>query len=174
MGDDLYQLGLDDLCRALTTDEPPATAGRELGVVQRLTLLITTASPTPSAEILSRCNDAFYRALELAVAAGAIDHYETVVRRLNLTGALLQRRQPDDAVELLSPRHAIDLFLHEVPLSAARAEELSVDWHGLDIADIRLLRQAKNLATPAVAVAKALGDAGAEMELWASILPQLP
>src|SRR4051812_28073994 len=163
MDADLGQFGLDELCRALTRGEPTIAGGRELSVVELLTTRIFEVSSSASVDLFVRYGEALRRALEIAVTVGAIDYQESVVRRLNLTAALLRSRQSDDGAELISARSAIDLFLREVPLTAERAQELSVDWRSRDIDKIRLLRRVKNLATPAVAVASILGDVSAEM-----------
>jgi hypothetical protein len=111
-------------------------------------------------------------ALATAESAGAIDHTEHVVRRLNLTAALLDRVAADQEVAIRNPREALALLFDELPASVEEARRLASHWRDLERAEILRLRIAKNLLTPALAINKRVRDP--RLDVWAEVFPLLP
>ena len=147
-----------------------------LGVVELLTMRLTEGSGDVPAEDWARCSAAMASALEAAVAAGAIDHRESVIRRLNLAVALLQNVVPIAEVDILNPDLLLDLMFQELPLSAGEARQMSAEWRNLDISQIRSLRVAKNLVSPALALARLVPEAkfAGRLRAWEDVMPSLP
>ncbi len=96
------------------------------------------------------CSRANLYAFRSAEIAGGIDHREYVMRRLNLTAALLDRVAPDREVEILSPEGAFALLLDNLPMSLEEAFRTAPRWRELEIDQIRRLRTVKNMLTPAL------------------------
>lgn len=158
--DDLASLDLRLLsevlaAHALTVHE--LGSGQWLGVVELITMRLMEASVSLSVESWATCSLAHAYALEAAVASGAIDERESVIRRLNLSVTLLRRIPPNVAVDILNPSHLIDILFQELPISAEEARELSVDWRALDIAQIRL-RAVKKLVSPVLSLARLVSE----------------
>ncbi|MFE2728155.1 hypothetical protein [Kitasatospora sp. NPDC059327] len=151
-------------------------SGQWLGVVELLTMRLTGECGGLSAESWATCSRALAYALEAAVASGSIDHHETVIRRLNLSAALLQRVSPNVEVDILDPNRVIEIFLGEISMSAEEARDVSIDWRSRDIADIRRLRTAKGLVWPTLlAMHAAFGDEfDPRLKAWEVVFPSLP
>jgi hypothetical protein len=111
-------------------------------------------------------------ALRSAEIAGGIDHREYVMRRLNLTAALLDRVAPDREVEILSPEDAFALVLDNLPMSLEEAFRTAPQWRELEIDQIRRLRTVKNMLTPALAINARHNDT--RISAWEPVLPMLP
>ncbi|MFK4148381.1 hypothetical protein [Streptomyces sp. NPDC004065] len=175
----LISLPLRRLAEALESCVP-AEADLEpaqwLSVVELLTMRLDQGFVDLPTEYQRTCSAAFTRTLNNAVAVGAIDHHESVVRRLNLSLILLRRVPPSDQLEMLDSERLLSLLLREVPLSIEEARILSSDWRTRDIAEIRTLRRAKNLLSPGLAIAKLVSAEKMEPELkaWEQIFPMLP
>ncbi|WP_030903199.1 hypothetical protein [Streptomyces sp. NRRL F-5126] len=115
-------------------------------------------------------------ALDASVAVDDMDRRERATRLLNLSALLLERVEPKDGVVLLGPAHLLALLFEEVPIAVDEARALASHWRDLNIAEIRRLRIARNLATAAVLLSKALRDKSVDARLrkWEGILPLLP
>lgn len=96
-----------------------------LAVVQLFTARLTEESESLSADEWVLGSDAIVRALGHAEAVGAIDRNERVIRRLNLSAALLQRVPVNSDVEILDPQRAYDEFVEVVPISPEEARDLA-------------------------------------------------
>ncbi|WP_461036962.1 hypothetical protein [Streptomyces mayteni] len=179
--EELAASGTRELAETLAARRPAVselTPGEWLGIVQLFTQRLTDEA---EAEDLSGVpwgsrTTAFAHVLDSAVASGAITHRESVVRRLNASSALLRRFPPDEDVDLLDPGHLVDLLLGELPLSVAEARELSYQWPQREIEVIRLLRRAKLLLSPVVALMKVLPEEYRDDRLaeWEAVFPSLP
>ncbi|MEU2134583.1 hypothetical protein [Streptomyces sp. NPDC018352] len=177
--DDLASLDLRSLSEVLATHAPAVPGlgrGQWLGVVELMTMRLTDECGSLSAESWATCASALAYALEAAVASGAISRSESVIRRLNLSVALLERVPPNPEVDILNPGHLIDLLFQELPMSAEEARDWSVDWRGLDISQIRLLRLAKNLVSPALRLVKMApgGEFDGRLKAWGEVFRSLP
>ncbi|MFE7635883.1 hypothetical protein ACFU7Z_17820 [Kitasatospora sp. NPDC057518] len=177
--DELVRLDLHALSETLASHSPGVVelgAGEWLGVVELLTMRLTDECGGLSADAWRACSSSITYALDAAVATGSIDHREAVIRRLNLSAALLQRVPVDAEVDLLDPNRIMETFLGEIPISIEEARELSTDWRGRDLADIRRLRAAKSLVLPTlIAMRSAVGeDLDPRLKEWEVILPALP
>lgn len=173
---ELDLLGLSQMLASRTPAPADLASGEWLGVVQLLTMLLARGCAELAGDSWRRCSAALDHALESAVASGAIDHRETVIRRLNLSAALLQQVPADPNVDLLAPARIARLFLDEVPMAAGEARELAPRWHSLDISLIRRLRYAKSLAFPALLAMRSAGgnEFDERLKEWADVLPLLP
>ncbi|MFE2971409.1 hypothetical protein ACFXKC_49075 [Streptomyces sp. NPDC059340] len=177
--DDLAALRLEPLAEVLASHAPAQadlTAGQWLGVVELLTMRLTHDFGDLSTEHREICSSAFGHTLDSAVTSGAIDYRESLIRRINLSLALLQNTPPDTSVDLLNPGPLIELLLLEVPMSAEEAGAMSADWRRLDISQIRDLRMAKNLISPGLAIARLMREEELDPRLqeWERVLPSLP
>ncbi|MFC4562002.1 hypothetical protein ACFO4E_09060 [Nocardiopsis mangrovi] len=177
--DDAVRADIGELSARLARRTPDAAALRPqewLGVVQ-----------THSARLIAACRDvpedawathsaAVAYALEAAMESGIVTPHEHAVRRLHLTAALLRRVPADPRVDLLDPDRAIGLLLRSLPVGLERARERAPVWRTLDIAEIRLLRRAKNLLHPALDIVATVGrgDLDARLAAWRDVLPRLP
>ena len=177
--DEVVELDLRGLSETLAARTPGTSElgpGQWLGVVELLTLRLTDECDGLSAESWATCSTALAYALEAAVTSGSIDHHETVIRRLNLSAALLQRVSPNVEVDILDPNRVIEVFLHEISISPEEAQQLSIDWQRRDIVDIRRLRTAKGLVWPTLlAMHAAFGDEfDSRLKEWEAVFPLLP
>ncbi|MFZ4266411.1 hypothetical protein [Streptomyces arboris] len=176
--DELASLDLRSLSEVLAGHVPMVPElgrGQWLGVVELMTMRLTDeCSPLP-VESWATCSSALTYALEAALASGSIDQRESVIRRLNLSVALLQRVPPNAEIDILNPRYLIDLLFQELPMSAEEARSLSADWRALDIAQIRLLRTVKNLVSPALSLSRlAPRDIDGRLKAWEDVFSSLP
>ncbi|MFF7711060.1 hypothetical protein [Streptomyces sp. NPDC007988] len=178
---DLASLDLQSLSEVLASHVPTVPelgSGQWLGVVELMTMRLSEECGSLSADSWATCTSALAYALDAAVASGSIDQRESVTRRLNLSVALLQRVPPNPDVEILNPPYLIGLLFQELPVSVEEARELSVDWRVLDIPQIRLLRAAKNLVSPAISLARMMREHGEELDgrlkAWEEVFPFLP
>lgn len=177
--DYLVPLDLHCLVEVLASQasaEPELEAGQWLGVVELLTMRLVEGFADLPKELWGTSSVAFAHALEKAVATGVIDHNESVIRRLHLSLALLQRVPPSAQLDILDPGRLIDLLLRELPMSAEEASALSRDWSTRSIKEIRSLRAAKNLLSPGLAISKLVPGEGLELRLrsWEQVFPLLP
>ena len=177
--DDLTSLDLRSLAEVLASHAPAQAElvpGQWLGIVELLTMHLTEGFDDLPTELWSTCSEACGYALETAVASGAIDYRESVIRRLNLALPLLQKAPPNAEFDVLNPDHLVDLLLQELPISAEEARTLLVDWRSLDTSQIRLLRAAKNLVSPGLAIFRLTSGKGFDPRLraWEEVLPSLP
>lgn len=177
--DDLASLDLGSLSEVLAAHAPTVpelSRGQWLGVVELITMRLTDECGSLSAESRATCSLALAYALEAAMASGSIDERESVIRRLNLSVALLQRIPSNDATDILDPIHLIDLLFQALPMSIEEARDLSADWRALDIAQIRLLRSVKNLVSPALSLARLVcrEDVDGRLKPWEEVFPSLP
>ncbi|BFO21792.1 hypothetical protein SHKM778_81800 [Streptomyces sp. KM77-8] len=177
--DALASLDLESLAGVLAAHAPTVSelgSGQWLGVVELMTMRLTDECSSLSVDSWRTCNSALTYALETAVATGAIDQREAVIRRLNISVALLRQVPPNSEVEIRNPVHLIDLLFQELPMSVEEARDRSVDWRALDIVQIRQLRAAKNLITPALSLARMMpGDElEGRLKAWEEVLPSLP
>jgi hypothetical protein len=177
--DDLASLNLRALSETLAAHAPRVSELdlREwLGVVELVTArLVDECVGLPEASWMT-CSAALGNALHAAVVSGAIDHRESVIRRLNLSVALLHQISPNAEIDVLNPDHLIDLLFRELPMSAEEARDLSADWRTLEIAHIRRLRAAKNLVSPGLDLMRLLSreDLDERLKAWAEVFPSLP
>ncbi|MFI6446749.1 hypothetical protein [Kitasatospora sp. NPDC050543] len=176
--DNLASLDLRSLSEILATHAPTVPElgrGQWLGVVELMTMRLTDECGSLPAESWATCSLALSYALEAAVASGSIDQRESVIRRLNLSVALLQRVPLNAEVDILNPGHLVDLLFQEIPMSVEEARDLSVDWRALDIAQIRLLRAVKNLVSPALSLARLVPrEVDGRLKAWEEVFPSLP
>jgi hypothetical protein len=175
----LTSLDARHLSRVLATSEPGSTelvASEWLAVVQLLTTRLTDECRVLSADDWMIASVALDHALANAKALGAIDQGECVIRRLNLSAALLQQVLPNSDATILNPTRMFDLFTEALPVSVEEARNLSLDWRTLDISVVRHLRLAKNLVSPILAVRRVLSDAGiiGDLDAWEEVFPLLP
>ncbi|MGW2691496.1 hypothetical protein [Streptomyces sp. NPDC001296] len=176
---DLTSLDLQSLAEVLASHTPAQSdlaAGQWLGVVELLTMRLTHGFGDLPTGYWYMCSSAFGYALDSAVASGAIDYRESLIRRMNLSLVLLQKTPPNTRVDLLNPDLLIGLLLPELPMSAEEACIMSADWRNLDISQIRALRMAKNLVSPGLAIARLVCEEELDPRLqeWERILPSLP
>ncbi|WP_405821346.1 hypothetical protein OG241_35805 [Streptomyces sp. NBC_01390] len=177
--DDLASLDLQSLTELLVSRTPTVSelsSGQWLGVVELMTMRLTDECGSLSVDSWRTCASALEYALEAAVTSGAIDRRESVIRRLNLAVVLLQRVPPNPEIEILNPSHLISLLFQELPMSVEEARDMSTDWRALDIVQIRRLRAAKNLVSPALRLAKMMsgGNLDGRLEAWEEVFPSLP
>ncbi|MFJ9428085.1 hypothetical protein ACIRQY_00350 [Streptomyces sp. NPDC101490] len=177
--DDLSSLDLRSLSEVLAAHALAISDlghGQWLGVVELMTMRLTDECGSLKAESWAASSSALAYALEAAVTSGSIDQRESVIRRLNLSVALLQQVPPNVEVDILNPGHLIDLLFQELPMSADEARNLSVDWRSLDIAQIRILRAVKNLVSPALSLARlaSKGEVDGRLKAWEEVFPSLP
>ncbi|WP_085214294.1 hypothetical protein [Streptomyces sp. Amel2xC10] len=177
--DDLTSLDLRSLAEVLASQAPAQAGlvpGQWLGVVELLTMRLTDGFGDLPTELWGTCSEAFGYALETAVASGAIDYRGSVIRRLNLSLALLQKVPPNAEIDVLNPVYLVDLLLQELPMSAEDARTLSADWRSLEISQIRLLRVAKNLVSPGLAISRLASgkEFDPRLKAWEEVLPLLP
>jgi hypothetical protein len=167
---------LSQLLTASDLDLSDMGEGGWLTVVQLLTSRLTEECEVLSADDWMIGSAAIEYALVRAEVVGYIDHDESVIRRLNLTAALLQRVSPNGDVEILDPRRMYQTFTEAVPFSAEEARSLSADWRTLDVSIIRRLRLAKNLVSPMLVAKRVLADDGlvGDMDAWEEVFPLLP
>jgi hypothetical protein len=172
---DLAALDLRSLCGALNAGVAVQPV-EWLGVVELLTMRLTEGSGDVAVEDWGTCSAAMAYVLGAAVASGGFDRRESVIRRLNLSVALLQNVAPNAEVDILNPDLVLELMFQELPLSAGEARRLSADWRSLDISQIRRLRVAKNLVSPALALARVAPGAklAGRLRAWEDVMPSLP
>ncbi|MFF7402286.1 hypothetical protein [Streptomyces murinus] len=177
--DDLASRDLRSLVEVLASHAPARSElvpVQWLGVVELLTTRLADGFGDLPTELQGTCLAAFGYALETAVASDAIDYRESVIRRLNLSLALLQKIPSNAESDVLDFGGLIDLLLQELPMSAEEARSLSTDWRSLDISQIRLLRAAKNLVAPGLAISRLVSGMNFDprLKVWEEILPSLP
>ncbi|MFJ3503681.1 hypothetical protein [Streptomyces sp. NPDC090135] len=176
--DELVALDLQSLSEVLAARTPEVSElrrGQWLGIVELMTLRLTEGCASLPADSWATCSSALSYAFEAAMTSGSIDQRESVIRRLNLSVALLQQVPSNHEVDILNPSHQIDLLFGELPISVEEARVLSVDWRTLDIAQIRLLRAVKNLVSPALSLGRlAPGDVNGRLQGWEEVFPSLP
>lgn len=177
--DRLVKLDLQALSASLAAGIPAVSelgAGQWRSLVELLTMRLTTDCRELQAGSWDDYSAALGYALDAAMSSGDLSRTEAVLRRLNLSAALLHRVPPDQNVDLLNPQRVVELFLREAPMSAEQAKELSVGWRSLGIEDIRRLRAAKNLLSPTLEAVRAVPETefDARLKLWEAVLPQLP
>lgn len=150
--------------------------GELLAVVELLTSRLTDEGGGFSADDWRAGSEAVDRVFGAGEAAGSIDRNESVIRRLNLSAALLQRVPPQDEIPILNFDVIHALFAEAVPMPAGQARDLASGWRGRDVAVVRQLRFAKNLVTPMLLVRDFASDdnAAAELNAWEEVLPLLP
>ncbi|MBP0458420.1 hypothetical protein [Streptomyces montanisoli] len=174
----LVSLDSAALCRVLAGRAPePSSLGPQQWrtVVEDLTFRLSTGGDVPSSVPWTRRSAALVYALDAAVASGDMDGRERVTRLLELSSLLISRVAPMEGVVVLDPTWLVELFFTEVPITAREAGNLAAHWRDLDISEIRRLRAARNLATPAVRLARIVGGtAHARLRDWEIVLPQLP
>lgn len=175
----LSSLALPEFLRAATAlAETPETVPGRLwrGLLQTVTSRISGELAQLDGIGVTGALATYTAVLSAAEQDGGLSHEETIVRRLNFSAVLLQVLSPSGESALLDPRQIEALFLREVPIALEQAEELAARWRELEVAAIRRLRAAKNMATPTLA---ALRFAQAEpvdsrMHAWESLVPRLP
>lgn len=176
--DDLTSLDVRSLSEILAAHAPMVPdpgSGQWLGIVELMTMRLTDECISLPVESWATCSLALAYALETAVASGSIDQRESVIRRLNLSVALLRQVPANTEVDILNPEHLIDLLFQELPISSEEARYLSVDWRALDIAQIRILRAVKNLVSPALSLARlAPRETEGRLKEWEEVFPSLP
>ncbi|MEV8398916.1 hypothetical protein ACWFRQ_33015 [Streptomyces niveus] len=174
----LASLDLRSLSDVLATHAPTVPElgrGEWLGVVELMTMRLTDECGSLPAESWATCSSALSYALEAAVAAGSIDERESVIRRLNLSVALLRQVSSNAEVDILNPGHLIGLLFQELPMSVEQARDRSVDWRALGIEQIRILRGVKNLVSPGLSLARlAPREVAGRMKAWEEVFPSLP
>ena len=145
-------------------------------MTELLTLRLSDGREVFSADDWAAASVAADYVLTSAEAAGAIGHDESVIRRLNLSAAVLRSESPRDDIPILSPGRMAALFAEAVPMPARQARSLAADWRNLGIADMRRLRLIRNLVTPMLLVRDLIPgeNSAAEMEQWEEVLPMLP
>lgn len=150
--------------------------GELLAVVELLTFRLTQDARYFSADDWRSASRALEQILAAAEAVGSLKHEESVIRRLNLSSALLQRVSPQSDVPILSLEYMLLLFEEALPFSLEQARELASDWRSLEVEVVRQLRLAKNLVTPMLIVSDLIADTGsvAELRAWGAVLPMLP
>ncbi|MBT2472817.1 hypothetical protein J7E97_34455 [Streptomyces sp. ISL-66] len=176
---DLALLDLRSLSEALASHSPAVSelpAGQWLGVVELLTLRLTDECADLPAESWVTCSNALAYTLEAAMNSGSIDHHESVIRRLNIAVSLFMKIPPNAEVDILDPTHLVDLLFQELPMSADQALGLAENWRSLDITQIRSLRAAKNLLSPALRLASLVPNEALDQRLksWREVFPALP
>jgi hypothetical protein len=147
----LIALRLRELVSLLASGNPAPDQLKQsqwLAIVQLLTARLSRecAGLQPADWRLSQ--EATDYVLHAAEARRSISAREVAERRLNLSVALLHVVPPNREVGLLNPAVAAEVFSREVPLPFEEAQMLTANWKRLDIAEIRRLRDVKNLLTP--------------------------
>jgi hypothetical protein len=175
----LTSLSLRQLSELLAAHTPdPALLGPNewLGVVQLLTQRLTKQPDLLTQEDWARSTAALDYVFHAAITSGAIDNNEVVIRRINLSAALLQVVSPSVEIDILNPDATIELLLRKIPMSVDEARRLVVNWRSLEIAKIRQLRLIKNLLSPALLIKRTLPEHKFDTQLtaWESIFPSLP
>ncbi|GAB3925324.1 hypothetical protein GCM10029976_018400 [Kribbella albertanoniae] len=177
--DDLVALDPVSLSETLVSQRPTVaelSKGEWLGVVELLTARLANEVLPVSTDRWLTYLGALAYALDSAVASGAIDQRECLIRRLNLAVALREQAPPSTGDATLDPSVLIDLLFEELPISAEQARDMSTNWRALDVAQIRTLRSVKNLMSPALALATALPAAEVDprFKVWREVFPSLP
>ncbi|QFZ72927.1 hypothetical protein GFH48_06300 [Streptomyces fagopyri] len=167
---------LSELLAAHTPTISELGRGQWLGVVELMMMRLTDECGSLSAESWATCSLALTYALEAAVASGSIDETESIIRRLNLSAALLQRIPSNSVVDILNPNHLIDLLFQELQMSVEEARERAIHWRALGIVQIRLLRTVKNLVSPALSLARVASreEVDGRLKAWEEVVPLLP
>ncbi|NJC68416.1 hypothetical protein HC031_01565 [Planosporangium thailandense] len=143
--------------------------------MEQLTSQISDHAAQLSPDEWRLVDDAYECALAHAERAGTSDRIRSAERRLNLTTVVLRLVPPDDIIGLRSWARFADTFRDAVPMSAAAADAIVDQWAGLDVTEIRRLRDAKNLLTPVLRVKEHLVDrAELELDTWERVYPRLP
>lgn len=152
------------------------SGGEWLAVAELLALRLSDDQEPFSAADWEAASAAVDYVLAGAETAGAVRHDESVIRRLNLSAAVLRRASPRGDIPLLNPDGMVGLFAETVPMSAQRARSLAADWRSLGVADMRSLRLVRNLVMPVLLVSHLISEenAVAEMGQWEEVLPLLP
>lgn len=176
---DLLGLDLGPLSETLAAGVPAQSelnAGEWLGVVEAVTLRLSEGVSDLSTEQLATCSIALEYSLEAAMASGAINRRESAIRRLHISGVLLQQVPPVPTIDILSPDYLMSLLLQELPMSVEEARVLTVNWRELDISQIRDLRAVKNLLSPGLTLIRLFPNWRFVEDLrpWEEIFPSLP
>ena len=168
---DLSKLGFRELAEALPG--PSGLAPHEwLWLVGALATRAIREAETLAGDDWPAASRAILLALGKAESAGGIDRPEYVVRRLNLTAALLDRVGADPGVPIRDPRAALALLFDNLPVSPAEAGRLAPRWRELPAPEILRLRIAKNLLTPGRAIGAHAPDP--RVDAWSEVYPSLP
>ncbi|WP_258726884.1 hypothetical protein [Cellulomonas sp. NS3] len=176
---ELAQLDLGVLSRLLAAGEPPVDAldpQEWLGVAFQITALVLAAdADAEPRDWAVRC-----RAVEHAAGAvhatGLEDDLAHLTRRLNASAALLARTQARTDVDLLDPDAMLDRLFRSLPLTADEARRRAEHWRELPPAQVRELREVKNLLTPGLAIAQHAPVPRFETDVraWGAVRPLLP
>jgi hypothetical protein len=167
---DLMELDVRELAAVLP--EPSSLAPHEwLSLASALATKIIEEGGRFGPDEWAAASRAELRALAAAEAAGGIDEREHLIRRINLTAALLDRVGADD-LPIRNPQAALQLVFDHLPVSLDDARRLAPRWRELAISDIRRLRNAKNLLTPALMINRHARDP--RVDAWSEVYPQLP
>lgn len=177
--EDLLELDLRQLSAALSAgrlSEEELEQNQWIGLIELLTMRLVDACEELSAEDWAGCSTALDYVLRTAEKRKAIDREEEVVRRLNLSAALMRHVAPRSGVDFLDPDHAVGLLLRELPVSADEARDMAARWRDLEINQIRRLRSAKNLLSPVVDIMDIvpLHTYEVRLKVWVSIFSSLP
>jgi hypothetical protein len=168
-------IDLPTIARWALSGEAVLTGQQWLGVVERLTSQISDHAAQLSPDEWRLLDDAYECALDHAERAGTSDRIRSAVRRLNLTTVVLRIVPPDDTIGLRSWARFADTFRDAVPMPAAAAEAVVDQWTSLDVAEIRRLRDAKNLVTPVLRAKEHLADRPElDLDSWERVYPRLP
>lgn len=145
-------------------------------VIELLTLRITECARDGRSELLEIALGAYERALGWAADLVAIGQVEVVVRRQNLSAALLRLVPTNDSVPLLSQTHIVNNFLDSVSISPGEALELARNWKRLDNHDVMYLRNLKNMLIPTLAALDNMGASNINEHLlrWKEVVAKLP
>ncbi|HLL68010.1 MAG TPA: hypothetical protein VK453_20180 [Micromonosporaceae bacterium] len=145
-----------------------------LGVVQSMTFLLSAQAEGITTSQWPACLAAYDAALRHARRAQALDQDEEVIRRLNLTGLLLE--QAPAVREFLDPPHMVDLFLATVSMTAQEAGRLGPGWQRLERPEILRLRRVRALVASVLPLRDFVVDDSARAALmqWEKVLPVLP
>lgn len=118
------------------------------------------------------CSDVVMKVYASAEASGAIGHREAIVRRLNLTAAVVGAIGINADIELLDVQSAIDLAVSGLPHDPERIRQAALRWQQLEKDEILALRTLKNLLTPVVALLRYQSDD--RLTRWLEVYPTLP
>ncbi|MFL6073306.1 MAG: hypothetical protein ACJ73S_07930 [Mycobacteriales bacterium] len=147
-----------------------------LSVVGEVTFRVQFELPAVSYDEQIRYVEVMDLLLEQAQQSGGLPSRECVLRRLNMTSYFLALIEINKSYRLLDPEFAAMLFIREVPISWKEAVAVCAHWRDCDAAEIRRLRDLKNLLIPMRELrqklkAETLRD---EIDRWCSLIPCLP
>ncbi|MER7211598.1 hypothetical protein ABT340_31470 [Streptosporangium sp. NPDC000239] len=147
-----------------------------IGLIELLTMRLIDECEELSAEDWVVCSAATDYVFCVAEKRKSIDHEEGVIRRLNISAALLRRVAPRSEVDLLAPDHVVDLLLRELPVSVDEARDMAARWQSLEIDQIRRLRLVKNLLSPVVGIGDVIPrhTYDSRLKAWIGIFSSLP